>query len=259
MPARAWIFCFNALPRITRHRLTLLNSPFTLAPHRSGVVAKEEDDDDGSSDSGSGSSDSNSSSNGNGTNRNRAPSEGYKEGSFSSNQAIVKIDTFLTKNMETRLSVAEGNGPVDALAKALRSALRDDFPQLDGISLSDYKVDLLSQGGTTAAVTRVTIDFVDSATDLRWRTVGAHSSIIEASFALWWTAWNTASNDARTDASWTLKRISLLIRILLTLMMMMMTRFYLKNGLLLLLSIIKNIVHASFKMFPVKFTLTSVV
>ena len=147
-----------------------------------GVVAKEEDDDDGSSDSGSGSSDSNSSSNGNGTNRNRAPSEGYKEGSFSSNQAIVKIDTFLTKNMETRLSVAEGNGPVDALAKALRSALRDDFPQLDGISLSDYKVDLLSQGGTTAAVTRVTIDFVDSATDLRWRTVGAHSSIIEASF-----------------------------------------------------------------------------
>lgn len=37
-----------------------------------------------------------------------------------------------------------------------------------------------------------------------------------------------ASNDARTDASWTLKRINLLIRILLTLMMMMMTRFYLK-------------------------------
>jgi len=33
-------------------------------------------------------------------------------------------------------------------------------------------------------------------------------------------------------------------------MMMMMTRFYLKNG-LLLLSIIKNIVHASFKMFSV--------
>ena len=94
----------------------------------------------------------------------------------------MKVDTFLTKNMETRLSVAEGNGPVDALAKALRSALQDDFPQLDGISLSDYKVDLLSQGGTTAAVTRVTIDFVDSSTDLRWRTVGAHSSIIEASF-----------------------------------------------------------------------------
>ena len=42
-------------------------------------------------------------------------------------------------------------------------------------------------------------------------------------------------------------------------MMMMMTRFSIKNGLLLLLSIIKNIVHASFKMFPVKFTLTSVV
>ena len=85
-------------------------------------------------------------------------------------------------SMETRLSVAEGNGPVDALAKALRSALRDDFPQLNGIKLKDYKVDLLSQGGTTAAVTRVTIDFVDTATSLRWRTVGAHSSIIEASF-----------------------------------------------------------------------------
>ena len=120
--------------------------------------------------------------NNNNNNNNERNKEGYKEGSFSSNQAIVKVDTFLTKNMETRLSVAEGNGPVDALAKALRSALQDDFPQLDGISLSDYKVDLLSQGGTTAAVTRVTIDFVDSSTDLRWRTVGAHSSIIEASF-----------------------------------------------------------------------------
>ena len=118
----------------------------------------------------------------NNNNNNERNKEGYKEGSFSSNQAIVKVDTFLTKNMETRLSVAEGNGPVDALAKALRSALQDDFPQLDGISLSDYKVDLLSQGGTTAAVTRVTIDFVDSSTDMRWRTVGAHSSIIEASF-----------------------------------------------------------------------------
>ena len=120
--------------------------------------------------------------NNNNNNNNERNKEGYKEGSFSSNQAIVKVDTFLTKNMETRLSVAEGNGPVDALAKALRSALQDDFPQLDGISLSDYKVDLLSQGGTTAAVTRVTIDFVDSSTDMRWRTVGAHSSIIEASF-----------------------------------------------------------------------------
>jgi len=118
-------------------------------------------------------------------NNNARAVEGYKEGSFSTNQAIVKVDTFLTKNdmsMETRLSVAEGNGPVDALAKALRSALRDDFPQLNGIKLKDYKVDLLSQGGTTAAVTRVTIDFVDTATSLRWRTVGAHSSIIEASF-----------------------------------------------------------------------------
>ena len=40
----------------------------------------------------------------------------------------------------------------------------------------------MSTAGTSAAVTRVTMDFADKDTDITWRTVGAHASIIEASF-----------------------------------------------------------------------------
>ena len=43
-------------------------------------------------------------------------------------------------------------------------------------------MDLLSTEGTSAAITRVTVDFSDQDSEMTWRTVGAHSSIIEASF-----------------------------------------------------------------------------
>jgi 2-isopropylmalate synthase len=82
----------------------------------------------------------------------------------------------------TKLCVAEGNGPVNALANALQLALNERFPQLKRIHLVDYQVDLLSSEGTSAAVTRVTMDFVDRGGGGTWRTVGAHASIIEASF-----------------------------------------------------------------------------
>lgn len=111
---------------------------------------------------------------------------GYKAGSLSMNQVVVKVEVFdndtTPASRNTQLCVAEGNGPVNALANALRLALTDRFPQLKQIHLRDYKVDLLSTAGTSAAVTRVTMDFADRDTDTTWRTVGAHASIIEASF-----------------------------------------------------------------------------
>ena len=111
---------------------------------------------------------------------------GYKKGSVAVNQVVVKVDVFdndtTPASRNTQLCVAEGNGPVNALANALRLALTDKFPQLKQIHLQDYKVDLLSTAGTSAAVTRVTMDFADRDTDITWRTVGAHASIIEASF-----------------------------------------------------------------------------
>jgi len=102
---------------------------------------------------------------------------GYRAGSQSVNTAIVKVEL---PSGETLMQAAEGNGPVNALAMALRSVLAPHYPALNSVSLRDYHVDLLGMEGTSAAVTRVAIDFQrDGAT---WRTVGAHSSIIEASF-----------------------------------------------------------------------------
>jgi 2-isopropylmalate synthase len=105
-------------------------------------------------------------------------SVGYKRGSQAVNTAIVKLEL---PSGETVMQAAEGNGPVNALALALRGGLAPHHPQLQAVRLRDYRVDLLGREGTSAAVTRVTIDFAgaDGAT---WRTVGAHSSIIEASF-----------------------------------------------------------------------------
>ena len=76
--------------------------------------------------------------------------------------------------------VAEGNGPVNALNKALRKALEEFYPQLSGVRLVDYKVRILDTHMGTAATTRVLIDFSDGVR--RWTTVGASSNIIEASW-----------------------------------------------------------------------------
>ncbi len=77
-------------------------------------------------------------------------------------------------------TVAEGNGPVNALDAALRKALINVYPQLSSVSLVDYKVRILDSENATAATTRVLID-TKSGTR-RWSTVGASANIIEASW-----------------------------------------------------------------------------
>jgi 2-isopropylmalate synthase len=76
-------------------------------------------------------------------------------------------------------TAASGNGPVNALDAALRKALSPRFPELDAVSLHDYKVRILDGDAGTAATTRV---LIESGRDLkRWTTVGCSSNIIEAS------------------------------------------------------------------------------
>ena len=77
-------------------------------------------------------------------------------------------------------TVADGNGPVNALDAALRKALLDVYPRLSTVRLSDYKVRILDSDTGTAATTRVLIDTTDGA--LRWSTVGAGTNIIDASW-----------------------------------------------------------------------------
>ncbi len=78
------------------------------------------------------------------------------------------------------ITTAEGNGPVNALDRALRSALEDAFPRLADLELTDYKVRILPGKHGTDATTRVLIETSDKTRE--WTTVGVHPNIIEASW-----------------------------------------------------------------------------
>ena len=77
-------------------------------------------------------------------------------------------------------TVADGNGPVNALDAALRKALIDIYPALADVRLSDYKVRILDRESGTSAAVRVLIDTKNGSR--QWSTVGASSNIIEASW-----------------------------------------------------------------------------
>ena len=79
------------------------------------------------------------------------------------------------------MTVANGNGPVNALDIALRKALLPRYPTLEDMYLTDYKVRILTPQAATAAVTRVMIESAD-AKGRRWTTVGVSPNIIDASF-----------------------------------------------------------------------------
>jgi 2-isopropylmalate synthase len=76
-------------------------------------------------------------------------------------------------------TVAEGDGPVNALDGALRLALTNFFPRLKAVRLTDYKVRILDGVAGTAARTRVLITTTDGKRE--WGTVGVSENIIEAS------------------------------------------------------------------------------
>ena len=78
------------------------------------------------------------------------------------------------------MTVAEGNGPVNALDAALRKALVAFYPQLGEMRLVDYKVRILTPDAGTAAVTRVMIESADPKS--RWATVGVSGNVIDASY-----------------------------------------------------------------------------
>jgi 2-isopropylmalate synthase len=77
-------------------------------------------------------------------------------------------------------TVAEGDGPVHALDNALRLALREVYPQLEGIRLTDFKVRVVNTQEGTAARVRVLIESANEQTS--WSTVGVSTNVIEASW-----------------------------------------------------------------------------
>ncbi|MCH9798355.1 MAG: citramalate synthase, partial [Betaproteobacteria bacterium] len=77
-------------------------------------------------------------------------------------------------------AAAEGDGPVDALDKAMRNALRDTYPAIKEMKLTDYKVRVLDSNLATAAKVRVMIESSDAETS--WNTIGVSTDITEASW-----------------------------------------------------------------------------
>lgn len=97
-----------------------------------------------------------------------------EDGLYSFAQLKIEVDG------REEIAAGEGNGPVNALDAALRSALRPFYPSVQNIYLTDYKVRVLDGKSATAARVRVLIESSDG-TD-SWTTIGVSCDVIEASW-----------------------------------------------------------------------------
>ena len=93
-------------------------------------------------------------------------------------EATVKI----VINGRAEHTVAEGDGPVDSLRKALSAALRYHFPRVDDLHLVDYKVRVVNTAAESAAKVRVVIDWRDASNESLFGTVGVSENIVDASW-----------------------------------------------------------------------------
>ncbi|PKM52325.1 MAG: citramalate synthase [Firmicutes bacterium HGW-Firmicutes-7] len=99
------------------------------------------------------------------------PGPGEEFGSY----AMVKVNV----DGHIKMTAAEGDGPVNALDKALREALEDFYPELKTVYLNDYKVRVLDSNKATAAKVRVLISSTDGVNE--WTTVGVSTDVVAAS------------------------------------------------------------------------------
>jgi len=95
---------------------------------------------------------------------------------FTNCEATVK----LMVDNEAIHTVANGDGPVNALDNSLRRALVQKYPQINAFHLIDYKVRIMDSSNGTAAKTRVLIISSDGLKE--WGTVGVSDNVIEASW-----------------------------------------------------------------------------
>ncbi len=95
-------------------------------------------------------------------------------------EATVKVWVGAGDAAVRHVHTAEGNGPVNAIDRALRASLGVAHPQLDRVHLTDFKVRILDGATATGAITRVLIDFSNGSRS--WTTIGVSSNIIEASW-----------------------------------------------------------------------------
>src|SRR5690606_16497607 len=91
-------------------------------------------------------------------------------------EAVVKINI----DGKQIYTVAEGNGPVNALDTALRKALAQHYPDIEHVYLTDYKVRVIDETDATAAKVRVLVE--STGKQHSWNTVGLSGNVIDASW-----------------------------------------------------------------------------
>jgi 2-isopropylmalate synthase len=99
-------------------------------------------------------------------------------------RADGKVETEATVKIwvdgERYVRTAEGNGPVNALDRALREAMGHIHPRLRDVELVNFKVRILDEAKGTGAITRVLIDASDGHD--QWGSIGVSENIIESSW-----------------------------------------------------------------------------
>jgi 2-isopropylmalate synthase len=98
----------------------------------------------------------------------------------SNGEPVAEATVKLRVGGQVKHTVAEGDGPVNALDRALRLALQETYPGISEIKLTDFKVRVLDEKSGTAAKVRVLIESGDA--ERSWGTVGVSTNIIEASW-----------------------------------------------------------------------------
>jgi 2-isopropylmalate synthase len=101
-------------------------------------------------------------------------------GRGSDHEVVTEATIKIVVDGDRLIATAEGNGPVNALDKALRSAIGQRYPAFEKLHLTDFKVRVLDTSKATGAVTRVLIDSTNG--DRSWSTIGVSENIIEASW-----------------------------------------------------------------------------
>ena len=99
------------------------------------------------------------------------------EGELSISEATIMLEG---PDGQIEHTAAQGNGPVNALDRALRKALGKFYPEVGQVRLHDYKVRVLGNREGTEAVVRVLIESGDE--HERWGTVGVSHNVVEASW-----------------------------------------------------------------------------
>lgn len=104
----------------------------------------------------------------------------FQDGDYIFDETICEAVIEIEVQGQREHTVANGNGPVQALNKALRKALKNFYPQVEQVDLSDYKVRVIGESEGAGSAVRVLVDHKKGSTS--WSTTGVHHNIITASW-----------------------------------------------------------------------------